>query len=214
MAPSLPDERNPAVAGVPPRVRRPVGVGLALRHFFQTNVKITKWDVFHYVYGLLHHPGCRVKFADNLKKSLPRIPFAPDFTAFATAGKELADLHVNYERSEPYPLKFEAAPEMPLSYAVADKMKLSKDKTSLRVNDTLTLSGIPPAVFDYRLGNRSALEWVIDQYRVTEDARSGVRSDPNRADDPQYIVRLVGQVVRVSLETVRIVNGMPAEYSG
>ena len=81
-------------------------------------------------------------------------------------------------------------------------MRLAKDKTSLEVNESLTLAGIPPEVFDYRLGNRSALEWVIDQYQVSEDKRSGIRSDPNRADDPEYIVRLVGQVVRVSVETV------------
>jgi predicted helicase len=72
------------------------------------------------------------------------------------------------------------------------------------------LAGIPPEVFDYRLGNRSALEWVVDQYQVTEDARSGIRSDPNRPDAPQYIVRLVGQVVRVSIETVRLVNSLPS----
>jgi len=101
---------------------------------------------------------------------------------------------------------------VPLSYFV-DKMKLNKDKTELTVNESLKLTGIPPKVFDYRLGNRSALDWVIDQYRVTEDKRSGIRSDPNRADDPEYIVRLVGQVVRVSVDTVRIVNSLPEKYS-
>ena len=94
-----------------------------------------------------------------------------------------------------------------------EKMALSKDKTQLRVNGALTLSGIPPEVFEYRLGNRSALDWVIDQYRVTEDKRSGVRSDPNRPDDERYIVELVGKVVRVSVETVAIVKGLPAEYT-
>ena len=93
-------------------------------------------------------------------------------------------------------------------------MRLSKDKTALTVNPSLTLAGIPPEMFEYRLGNRSALEWVIDQYQVSEDKRSGIRSDPNRADDPEYIVRLVGQVVRVSVETVRIVAGLPENYSG
>ena len=102
---------------------------------------------------------------------------------------------------------------MPLSYVVADKMRLNKDKTELRVNESLMLTGIPPAVFDYRLGNRSALDWVIDQYRVTEDSRSGIVSDPNREDDEQYIVRLVGQVVQVSVETVKIVAGLPAEFA-
>ncbi len=101
---------------------------------------------------------------------------------------------------------------VPLSYRVEDKMRLNKDKTQLKVNPSLTLAGIPPDVFDYRLGNRSALEWVIDQYQVSEDKRSRIHSDPNRADDPEYIVRPVGQVARVSLETVRIVKGLPERY--
>jgi predicted helicase len=92
-------------------------------------------------------------------------------------------------------------------------MRLTKDKTALRVNASLTLATIPPETFQYRLGNRSALEWVIDQYQVSEDKRSGIRSDPNRPDDDEYIVRLVGQVVRVSLETVRIVAGLPERYA-
>ena len=92
-------------------------------------------------------------------------------------------------------------------------MKLSKDKTTLIVNKSLTLGEIPPEVVDYRLGNRSALEWVIDQYQVSEDKRSGIKSDPNREDDEQYIVRLIGQVVRVSVETVAIVKGLPEAFS-
>ena len=86
-------------------------------------------------------------------------------------------------------------------------MKLTKDKAAVIVNPSLTLRALPPEVFEYRLGNRSALEWVIDQYQVKEDKRSGIRSDPNRTDDPEYIVRIVGQVVRVSVETVRTVKG-------
>ena len=101
---------------------------------------------------------------------------------------------------------------MPLSYRVEDKMRLSKDKLRLAVNPSLTLATIPPEVFQYRLGNRSALEWVIDQYQVSTDKRSGITSDPNRADDPEYIVRLVGQVIRVSVETVKVVNALPAEF--
>jgi predicted helicase len=86
-------------------------------------------------------------------------------------------------------------------------------KLRLTVNKSLTLSGIPPEAFDYRLGNRSALERVIDEYQVSTDKRSGITSDPNRDDDPQYIVRLVGQVIRVSVETVEIVNSLPAYAS-
>jgi predicted DNA-binding protein (MmcQ/YjbR family) len=154
----------------------------------------------------------RTDSADNLKRELPRIPFAPDFKAFAAAGKKLAEWHLGYEGIEPYKLKFLEADGVPLSYRV-EKMKLSKDKTELRVNDSLALAGIPPAVFEYRLGNRSALDWVIDQYRVTEDERSGIKSDPNREDDEEYIVRLVGQVVKVSVETVKIVKALPEEYT-
>ena len=91
-------------------------------------------------------------------------------------------------------------------------MRLSKDKKSIQVNDTLTLGGIPPGVLGCRVGNRSAIEWAIDQYRVKEDPRSGIRSDPNNPDDPEYIVRLVGQVVRVSVETVKIVAALPERY--
>jgi predicted helicase len=92
-------------------------------------------------------------------------------------------------------------------------MKLSKDKSAVVVNESLTLEGIPPQALEYRLGNRSALEWVIDQYQISEDQRSGIQSDPNREDDPQYIVNLVGQVVRVSVETVKIVQSLPAEFA-
>jgi predicted helicase len=87
-------------------------------------------------------------------------------------------------------------------------MKLSKDKRSLIYNDFLTLSGIPPEVLEYRLGNRSALDWIIDQYQVSSDKRSGITNDPNRADDPQYIVRLIGQVITLSLETVDAVKAL------
>jgi predicted helicase len=93
---------------------------------------------------------------------------------------------------------------IPFSYRVEDKMRLSKNHHSLKINDSLTLGSIPPDTFEYRLGNRSALEWVIDPYQVTEDKHSSIRSD-----DPEYIVRVVGQVIRVSLETVRLVKSLP-----
>lgn len=181
-------------------------------HDHYQNREITKWDIFYYVYGILHHRGYRERYAENLKRELPRIPLAPDFTSFVTAGQELAKLHLGYEQLDPWPLEWGEFPDVPLSYRV-ERMRLSKDKSCLAVNNSLTLAGIPPETFHYRLGNRSALEWIIDQYRVSEDSRSGIRSDPNRKDDEKYIVRLVGQVVRVSLETMRIVNGLPEEFS-
>ena len=170
---------------------------------------ISKWDIFHYVYGLLHHPDYRSRYEKNLKRDLPHIPFAPGFRAFASAGAELAHLHVNYESAEPYALKTEEADEAPLDFWRVEKMRLSKDKTAIAYNDFLTLSGIPPAALEYRLGNRSALEWVINQYQVKTDKRSGIVNDPNRADDPQYIVKLIKRVVSVSLKTVEIVNALP-----
>lgn len=169
---------------------------------------ITKWDIFHYVYSLLHHPFYRERYSANLKRELPRIPYAPDFQAFAQAGARLADIHVNYEQQPEYPLERIENPEAALDWRVV-RMKLARDKRALRYNDFLTLDRIPPETFDYRLGNRSALEWVVDQYQLATDKRSGITNDPNRADDPQYILRLIGQVITVSLETVRIVRALP-----
>ena len=169
---------------------------------------ISKWDIFHYVYGLLHHPDYRERYQANLKRDLPRLPYAPDFWEFAKAGRRLGAIHVEYEEAEAYPLRFVETPDMPLDWRV-EKMRLSKDKTGVKYNDFLTLDGIPAKAFDYRLGNRSALEWVIDQYRVKTDKRSGIVNDPNRLEDPAYIVRLIRKVIAVSLETVEIVEGLP-----
>jgi predicted helicase len=175
------------------------------------NPGITKQDIFHYVYAVLHHPDYRARFADNLKRELPRIPFAPDFRSFAEAGRKLARRHLDYEKLDPHPLEYVESLAVPLSFKVVDKMRLSKDRRSIVVNPSLTLHGIPEEAFGYRLGNRSALEWVIDQYQVTEDKRSGIRSDANLwSEDERYIVRLVGQVVRVSLETLAIVGSLPS----
>lgn len=177
------------------------------RNYYQ-DPTITKWDIFYYTYGLLHHPTYRERYAANLKRELPRIPYAPDFRGFADAGQQLADLHLNYEEKPEYPLKFIENDQVPLDWRV-EKMKLSKDKTQIIYNEFLTLSGIPSEVFQYRLGNRSALDWIIDQYQIKTDKRSGIVNDPNRLDDEQYIVRLIGQVITVSLETVKIVDNLP-----
>jgi predicted helicase len=219
------------------------------------NPSITKWDIFHYVYAVLHHPEYRERYAANLRRELPRIRFAchPEaaessasprtpnegpmqltgstraadksigpsarkergpqddkdvFRTLANAGQRLAEIHAHYEQQPEYKLtKVEKKGEK-LDYRVK-KMKLSKDKATLIYNQFLTLSGIPKEAYDYRLGNRSALEWVIDQYQVSTDKRSGILNDPNRQDDKEYILRLIGQVVTVSLETVRIVNTLP-----
>ena len=170
---------------------------------------ITKWDIFHYNYALLHHPEYRETYQVNLKHDLPHIPFAPDFWRFVDIGRQLADLHVNYETLDVLPNLIETPP---LNWRV-EKMALSKDKTQLRYNESLTVVDIPPEVFDYRLGTRSALEWLIDRYRVKPDPNgSGIIADPNGAD-AQYIVRLVGQVMHVSVETVRLVGELPPLFS-
>lgn len=164
---------------------------------------ISKWEIFHATYGILHHPEYRTRYAADLKRDLPRIPFVPQFHEYARIGAALMKLHIEYEQQREWPLQRTETGK--LDWRV-EKMTLSKDKTQLHYNDFLTLSGIPPAVYEYRLGNRSALEWVVDQYRVTTDARSGIVNDPNREDDPEYIVRLIGQVVTVSVETVKLVR--------
>ena len=169
---------------------------------------IAKWDIFHYTYALLHHPDYRKRYQANLKRDLPHLPYAPDFWGFAKAGGRLGEIHIRYEAADEYRIKKVETPGKPLNWCV-EKMKLSKDKTGIKYNDFLTLDGIPAKVFDYRLGNRSALEWVIDQYRVKTDKRSGIVNDPNREEDPQYIVKLIGKVITVSLETVKIVEGLP-----
>ncbi len=171
---------------------------------------ITKWDIFHYNYAVLHHPDYREKYQVNLKRDLPHIPFAEDFWGFANAGAQLADLHVNYESVPKYEkLQLVETPNTQRIDWQVEKMRFSKDKTQIYYNDYFTLTGIPAEAFAYQLGTRSALEWVVDQYRVKVDKRSGIVNDPNRADAPQYIVDLIGRVVTVSLRTIEIVNGLP-----
>jgi predicted helicase len=174
----------------------------------QYGEQVTKWDIFHYVYALLHHPQYRERYAENLKRELPRIPLLKDGAAFDTCvriGKQLMGLHLHYEQAPEYPLAWHENNDVPVSWYVK-KMKLTPDKSALIVNDWLTLASIPQECYQYRLGNRSALEWIIDQYQVSTDKRSGITSDPNRLDDEQYIVRLVGKVITVSVETVRLVE--------
>ncbi|MFC1835797.1 type ISP restriction/modification enzyme [Thermodesulfobacteriota bacterium] len=170
-----------------------------------------RWQIFHYIYGFLHSSEYREKYQANLKRELPRIPLPKSieqFRAFTSAGERLADLHVNYEDQPEYPLEKIENPDKPLDWRV-EKMKLKKDKTAIVYNDFLTLAGIPPETFEYGLGNRSALHWIIDRYRVRTDKRSGIVNDPNRADDPRYIVRLIGKVITVSLETMKLVKSLP-----
>ena len=189
---------------------------------FQNNYgddSISKWDIFYYNYGILHHPDYRNKYRENLKRSLPRIPFADDFWAFVKAGEQLADLHINYESVPEYAgLTLKETPDMPLNWRVKE-MKFQKDKTEIFYNDFLTIEGIPAEAHNYRLGTRSALEWIVNQYRFKKDKdtkkRKGSRivNDPNREAEPRYIVDLIARVITVSLETVNIIKSLPALYS-
>jgi predicted helicase len=170
--------------------------------------QITKWDIFYYIYAMLHHPDYRDDFKENLKRSLPRIPFAPDFNSVSEIGKKLADIHLNYESAEIYDLdEIVDNKEFPNIRFRVEKMKLKKDEGILVYNNAITFTGIPKEVFDYKLGNRSALEWIVDQYRVKIDKRSGITQDPNNFDgNEKYIFELIGKIVTVSLETVKLVS--------
>jgi predicted helicase len=171
---------------------------------------ITKRDIFHYIYAVLHHPHYRERYIENLKHDLPRIPLLQKFEAFwdfVNIGRQLMTLHLNYENEKEYNLTL--IDNETLSYDESryiEKMRLSPDRTAVIINKSVTLQGIPQECFLYRLGNRSALEWVIDQYQVTKDKQGRIVSDPNRLDDKEYIIRLVKQVVAVSVQTVQLIN--------
>ena len=177
---------------------------------FQTKFgsEVTKWDIFHYVYAMLHHSQYLEYYAENLKHGLPYIPLLhkkEEFLACVRIGKQLMDIHLHYEQAKEYPLKWIENQDVPFSWRIG-KMKITSDRTAVKINESLTLAEIPQECFQYQLGNRSALDWVIDQYQFGEDKRSGMVSDPNNLDDEEYIVRLVGKVITVSVETVRLVN--------
>lgn len=179
---------------------------------------VEKDDIFYYVYGILHDPDYRARYAADLKKMLPHIP-TPDspesFHHVASIGRQLADLHVGYEDVEPYPLDVQlrpgASPSNRETWRV-DKMKWRSktDKSALIYNGKVTISGFPDAVHKYTLGSRTALEWIIDRYQVKADKASGLINDPNdwcdEHDDPTYIVELIKKVTTVSVRTVELVG--------
>jgi predicted helicase len=190
--------------------------------------EVSKDDIFFYVYGLLHSPDYRVAFADDLKKVLPRIPMVPgegDFEAFMAAGRRLADLHIGYETVEPFPLDVTGLPEPALTgkplydwYRV-EKMRFAgnaraKDRSAVIYNERITVAGIPDQAHEYTLGARSAIEWIIERYRVKTDKASGIVNDPNdwarEHEQPRYILDLLARVVTVSVKTVEIVRSLPA----
>ena len=185
---------------------------------------ITKEDVFYYVYGLLHSQDYRDRYADNLSKELPRIPCvkeAADFWRFSQAGRKMADLHINYETVTPYPAKVEGDDEKLSSadYRV-EKMKYGKkgkdkDLTTIHYNARITVSGIPLEAYGYVVNGKPAIDWVMERQCVKTDKDSGITNDANdwaveTMGNPRYPLELLLRVITVSLETVKIVNGLPA----
>jgi predicted helicase len=184
--------------------------------------QVTKNDVFYYVYGLLHDPSYREKYAADLKKMLPHIPTpqtSERFEQLADAGRKLAGLHVNYESVDPYPLDVQLKPGAdPADRETwrVDKMKWAskQDHSAIVYNAKVTVAGIPEEAERYMLGSRSALGWIIDRYQVKTDKASGIVNDPNdwcdEHDDPTYIVDLIKKVTTVSVETMKIVDRLGA----
>ena len=184
---------------------------------------ISKEDLFYYVYGLLHSPEYRERYTDNLSKELPRIPCVKtvaDFWAFSTAGRALAELHLNYENVVPYPVKIDSAGKTltDADYRV-EKMKYGKqgkdkDLTTLHYNDKITLTGIPLAAYDYIVNGKPALDWVVERQCVKTDKDSGIVNDANdwaveTMKNPRYPLELFQRVITVSLETMKIVRSLP-----
>ena len=202
-----------------------------LAHFLEaySGETIAKDDLFHYVYGLLHSQDYRERYANNLAKQLPRIPLmkrAADFWAFVEAGRALGDLHVGYETVEPYPVTIAegdlrlAHIADPVAYFRVEKMKFAGkrgavDKSTVIYNPRITISNIPLEAYDYVVNGKSALDWVMERQCVKSDAASGIENDANRyanetVGDPAYPLNLFCRVITVSLETMRIVRGLPA----
>ncbi len=192
----------------------------ALRTFrvLYGNSSITKDAIFDYVYGVLHAPEYRNRFANDLAKELPRIPFATDFSAFAEAGRRLAELHIGYETCPEYPLKVElrlpGEPKPEHFRMVARKMRFKNgDRSVLIVNNQVHLTGIPPEAHEYQVNGRTPLEWFVDRYRVVHDKRSGIVNDPNGwFEDPRDLVTALRRIVHVSVETVAIVASLPCPF--
>ena len=178
--------------------------------------KVSKEDIFYYVYGLLHSPDYRRTFAADLKKMLPRLPLVEkpaDFWAFSKAGRALAELHLNYETQPPHP-------DVVVTGAEQGKFRVEKmrfpdkqDKTTIEYNPWITISHIPQEACEYVVNGRSAVEWIMERYQIKTDKASGITNDPNdwatEQGKPRYILDLLLSVITVSVETVKIVDELP-----
>ena len=188
---------------------------------------ITKEDIFYYVYGVLHCPAYREKYQNDFKKALPRIPFVAryeDFAAFVKAGRELGDLHCNYESCPMNTTAKVYFDQVPLAFGegdlggeayIIDKLRpVGKGNfTELKYNGHITIKNIPPEAHEYIVNGRSPLGWIIDQYQVSIDKDSGIKNDPNdwcrEHDNPRYILELILRVIEVSARTTAIVKALP-----
>jgi predicted helicase len=197
--------------------------------------KVTKEDIFYYIYGVLHSPEYRKRFESDLKKSLARIPFCKtgaEFAAFVKAGRKLGDLHCGYENVKPWKdCVVDVKPGYDSPYAVT-KMRFAKkdspddenkngklerrereDRSRIIYNERVTIRGIPLAAYDYVVNGKSAIEWVMERYQVTTHKESGIVNDPNKyleeCGDERYIVDLILKVVTVSMETLKIIATLP-----
>lgn len=190
-----------------------------VRKRFGDTKSLTKEHIFYYVYGLLHSQGYRERFADDLKKSLPRIPIldrVDDFMTFYKAGKQLAELHLNYEIVEPCPTVKVDMPNDPTDEDFyVEKMKFpSKDKKDTIIyNGKIRITNIPKEAYDYVVNGKSAIEWLMERYAVTIDKNSLIKNDPNdwgkEHGNPRYILNLMLSVINVSVKTMQIVNALP-----
>lgn len=188
--------------------------------------QITKEDVFYYIYGLLHSEDYKKRYADNLKKELPKIPCvktANDFWEFSKAGRDLAELHINYETVELYPVNFAGGELFMSSFEDKDyrveQIKFGKkgkevDKTTIIYNSQITITNIPIAAYDYVVNGKPALEWVMERQAVTTNKESGIVNDANlwaieTMHDAAYPLKLFQRVITVSLETMKIVKSLP-----
>jgi predicted helicase len=170
--------------------------------------KITREDIFYYSYSVLHNPEYRKKYELNLKREFPRIPFYEDFFKWAKWGKELMELHLNYEEAKPFNLKQVDADEKAEPKV---KLKADKEKGEIILDENTTLTGIPKEAWEYKLGNRSALEWVLDQYKEKKPSDPTIAEKFNTykfADYKTQVIDLIKRVCTVSVETVKIVNQM------
>lgn len=192
----------------------------------QYGYKVTKEDIFYYVYGLLHSPEYRTEFATDLKKSLPRLPLvekADDFWAFSKAGRDLANLHLNYETIEPYKkCNILYAPFTNkgdrINYHV-EKMRFGKidsktaDKSIIHYNNAIIIEHIPAEAYEYVVNGKSAIEWIMERYAITTDKKSGITNDPNdwarEHNDEKYIFNLLLRIINVSVQTVEFVKKLP-----